>query len=372
MTRLLSICIPTYKRSSTLIRCLESIVDQVDADDLGKTVAIFVANDASPDDTEAQLRRFDAVSYIKAVTRPRNLGMSMNINLMLREASSDSLYQLIVTDDDYLQSGMLREIVSFLHQHQKSSKPAPVIWTPRFSFTEDDKLYCIVCDKLGSSTQIPPSPANAGRYMENGFVLSGLILNARLIDFEFWNKYAENAFFPVILVGDLIRMHGAFYWKQSIVHHTVLNECHWERWGRNDVAIELRLLSDFINAYEIIANRIGKFFPRLLYYAASMSSMHRRVLDMLISNKLQGDRPTVLEAIQELKAKRVIRFAMVIRLQLALALCTNLVTACSKILYCSVAALAQRNGNRATHRNRIGVNIRALQTIPVVFRVITN
>jgi hypothetical protein len=296
--------------------------------------------------------------------------MSLNIRAMLKEASSESNYQLIVTDDDYLESGVLSDIVSFLHQQMTQTNPAPVIWTPRFSYTEDDKLYCVVCDKLRSSSPIHSSAINTGRYMENGFVLSGLILDSKLIDFEFWSEYAENAFFPVIFVGDLLRTHGAYYWNYSIVHHTVLNECHWERWGKSDIAVELRLLSDFVNAYDIMAIRIGDIFPRLLFYGASIPSMYRRVLDMLISEKLQGDRKTVLETVREMQAKRLIRFSWSIRLQMMLALGANVLTACSKVLYCTLAVLVPKNESRESHHRRIGVNLRALQTIPVVFRII--
>lgn len=372
MTRLLSICIPTYKRSSTLIRCIDSAVEQVEKYHLSETVGIYVANDASPDDSAELLRRFDTLSYVKTVTRPQNLGMSMNIKLMLQEVSSASSFQLIVTDDDYLESDMLCDIVSFLSLQQQELKPVPAIWTPRYSYTEDGELYCIVCDRLKSSSAICPSPINVGRYMENGFVLSGLILNAAHIDFEFWNEYAENAFFPVILLGDVLRTHGAFYWKQSIVHHTVLNECHWERWGKNDIAIELRLLTDFVNAYEIMAVRIGDFVPRLLYYGASLPSMNRRVLDMLISDKLQGDRKIVQDAIGELKAQHVFKFVLSIRLQMLIALGTNILMACAKILYCWGAVLVSNNRDNGPHRKRIGVNFGVLKTVPVVFKVIMN
>lgn len=104
--------------------------------------------------------------------------------------------------------------------------------------------------------------------------------------------------------------------------------------GKNDIAIELRLLTDFVNAYEIMAVRIGDFVPRLLYYGASLPSMNRRVLDMLISDKLQGDRKIVQEAIGELKAQSAIKFVLSIRLQMLIALGTNIVMACIKILYC--------------------------------------
>jgi len=114
--KLLSICIPTYKRSETLHRCIESVSKQIEKYALAGDVNIYVANDASPDNTVDVLNEFDSLNYFTAVSREVNLGMNMNIKTMFAEVKDESIYQLIVTDDDYLQDDVLNDIVEFLNE----------------------------------------------------------------------------------------------------------------------------------------------------------------------------------------------------------------------------------------------------------------
>jgi len=240
MTKLLTICIPTYKRPETLRRCIDSIVSQIEKYELSDCVDIYVTNDASPDDTGSILQAYASLSYFNGITREQNLGMNVNIKCMLNEVAGTSDYQLIITDDDYLQPDVLGEIVEFLRGQQGNSNRVSAIWTPRYSYIESGELHGIVCSPFRNSAMVKPSGINAGRYMVNGFVLSGLIIRAECIDFEFWERYKENAYFPVIFFGDLLFRGGAYYWHKNIVHHTVLNKCHWESWGGSNLLIELK------------------------------------------------------------------------------------------------------------------------------------
>ncbi len=122
--------------------------------------------------------------------------------------------------------------MEFLGEQKNKSNSVPAIWTPRYSYLENDELLYVACNPFKDSTLVKPSIVNAAKYMNNGFVLSGLIVRAEYIDFEFWDEYKENAYFPMIFFGDLIFRFGAYYWNKNIVHHTVMNKCHWERWRK--------------------------------------------------------------------------------------------------------------------------------------------
>jgi len=308
MLKLLDICIPTYKRPVTLLRCVDSIVQQIGADSLSDSVGIYVANDASPDDTAEVVMKYESLSYLKVITRKQNLGMNQNIRRMLQEASGNSHYQLIITDDDYLHPNVLSELVKYLLMQKSSGNIVPTFWTPRFSYLENGDLFTIVCNPFNENRFVKPSAVNAGQYMFNGFVLSGLIVRAEFIDYEFWEVYKENAFFPIIFFGDLVFRFGARYLNKNIVHHTVLNECHWERWGKNDVVIMLRLFADFANAYVVMARRIDKITAKVAFYTASTHSIYGIVFRLMSSDKLGVDKRVVREAINDLKEKGVLRF----------------------------------------------------------------
>ena len=237
-------------------RCIISVVEQIQRYGLEEQVRVYVTNDASPDNTAQVLDEFKSLNFFKHVNREKNLGMSANIKCMLEEALLESTFQLIITDDDYLQPDTLDSIVKYLAGQLIANPDVPLIWTPRYSYTEDGKLYCVVCKPFKEDTLIPPSIRNAGRYMYNGFVLSGLIVKAVDIDFSLWNEHLENAYFPVIFSGDLISRKPSMFWNMNIAHHSVLNECHWERWGQSDAEITLRLFIDFVNAFVVIGRRI--------------------------------------------------------------------------------------------------------------------
>jgi glycosyltransferase involved in cell wall biosynthesis len=365
MKRLLMVCIPTYKRERSLRQCIESVAAQIENASLSGQVGIYVANDASPDNTANLLRDYSQ-RYFAAVTREHNLGMSANIRCMLEEASRTSEYQLIITDDDSLQPGVLMELVEFLRMHRPD---LPAAWTPRYSYTEQGGLHCVVCDSLPDSVAIEPSSANAARYMDNGFVLSGLILRGEAIDFEFWKEFDDNAYFPVIVFGDLLRGKGAYFWKKNIVHHTVLNVCHWESWGKNDVAIELRLFLDFVLAYQIMAQKTG---TSCSFYYRAFPGIYRSVIELLRSNKLKADRSLVLDAIRDLAEKRARRLGLPARQTLILALVAGVALAAAKTLAASALSLVSTGATKSKNRDRIRAYSDLLSSAPLVFKLITS
>lgn len=369
--KLLTVCIPTYKRQTTLRRCIDSVVLQIEKFALSDCVNVYVANDASPDDTACVLGLYASLSYFNTVMREKNLGMNVNIKCMLNEVTKKSRYQLIITDDDYLQPDTLGEIVEFLRQQQNDNKSVPAIWTPRYSYTEDGKLHCVACSPFKNSFLVKPSVINAGRYMTNGFVLSGLIIQAEYIDYEFWDRYEENAYFPVIFMGDLLFRNGAYYWNNNIVHHNVLNECHWESWGKNDVLITLRLFSDLVNAYEVMAKRIYEHSSVVPFYYASFSSIYNEVNGLQLSGKLKGDRLLILDAIRELKTQGTLKFSVQLRLLMACAWLLSIPILISKLVVLCVSVLFIRDRLEKEHYlKRVAAYLALRKTMPIVLSVI--
>lgn len=368
--KLLTICIPTYKRPDTLRYCIDSIVAQIEKYALKNYIGIYVANDASPDDTANVLEAYHALSYFDGVSRKQNLGMNVNIKTMLAELADKSTYQLIITDDDYLQPDILGELNEFLLTQQASKNGAPAIWTPRFSYLENGDLHCVVCNPFKDSCYVRSSVVNAGRYMSNGFVLSGLILQAECIDFAFWEQYKENGFFPMILLGDLLFRHGGYYWNRNVVHHTVLNKCHWERWGKNDVVIATRLSADYVNAYGIMAERIGQFWKATLFYCTSFASISRHMKGFLVSEKFTRDKQMALDAIHELKAQGTLGFNPKLRILMifALPVCTVLIL--KSILRLLIGLLIPGSEKNERRRIALSAHIKGLRFMPIGLKVI--
>jgi glycosyltransferase involved in cell wall biosynthesis len=371
MTKLLTFCIPTYKRPDTLRRCIDSIVAQIEKFKLSDTVDIYVTNDASPDDTANVLRAYESLSYFKGVTREKNLGMNVNIKSMLIEVAKSSDYQFIITDDDFIQPDILGETAAFLREQQNVPNRVAAIWTPRYSYTEDGELYCIVCNPFKDSSPVNPSASHAGKYMNNGFVLSGLILRAESIDFDFWEKYKENAYFPMIFFGELIYRSGAFYWNKNLVHHTVLNNCHWESWGRNELLIWMKKFVDIFNAYDIMSGKLNKSSETIWFKLSAFPSIFRILGVCLHSDELKKDKTEVLAAIYELKGQEIIKFKPYLSRLMFWALIVNSMQGISKFIVLRLLLLLTGKKAKGGHyRKRADAYLAFLRAIPLVFRII--
>lgn len=371
MKKLLTICIPTYKRPESLRKCIESVVTQIELNSDSNSVDILVANDASPDYTNQVILEYEALNYFYSSTRSFNVGMSSNIKLMLEEAARKSDYQLIITDDDFLQPGMLKDTVDFLQQQKMSRLQAPAIWTPRYSYIEDGKLHCVVCDSFGKDEYVPPSSFNMGRYMVNGFILSGLIIKADEVNYDLWTTNEENSFFPIIFFGDLILRKGAFFWKKNVVHHTVLNQCHWERWGKNDVVIEMRLFLDYLDTYAVMASRIYGWMGRLMFYYAAFMSIYRAVDAQLRSEKLINDNSILYDAVWELK-KTHSDVAFAVRQQAYFSLIILGIVAVSKSLLLKIILAFSYRGKKDRFFERSKDYMNILRNIPIIARLLSS
>jgi len=370
--KLLTICIPTYKRAKTLSRCIESVVSQIKKYSIDEHVSIYVANDASPDDTEIQISKYSSLEYFYVITRKTNLGMNLNIKSMLQETSTISKYQLIITDDDYLQDDALVDIVEHLKLQSNREFDAPIMWTPRFSYTESGDLHCVVCNPKDISFDIKPSIYNAGKYMMNCFVLSGLIIQAGCIDYELWNKYNTNAYFPVIFSGDLLLRKGGFYWNKNIVHHTVLNECHWGSWGENDVIIDLRLFTDFVNAYSVLASEIKLPFGSILFYIGSFKSIYRIVNGPLLSDKIRKNRKIASEIIQKQKSNGLIKFTPILNVIILISLVLNILLTGMKLSIYSILSIFSRNKEtKSNYKNVVTNSLSTIKSSNIVIKLIT-
>jgi glycosyltransferase involved in cell wall biosynthesis len=338
---------------------------------LFEKVNIYVVDDASADGTGDILKQYKKLSYFDSVTREQNLGMNQNIKLMLSDTAQKSIYQLIITDDDYLQPDILNEIVDFINQQLEAPFPPPVIWTPRYSYTENGDLHCVVCNPFHESKFIHPSAINAGRYMHNGLVLSGLILRADHIDYKFWDQYERNAYFPIIFVGDLLFRYGGYYWDKNIVHHTVLNQCNWERWGKNDIVISLRLLSDYLETNGILAKKIREKSSSTLFNFFAFKNTYNAIDSLLASEETRGNRDDVFEAIDELKKDGFLKFnsqsKLVITFILSYIFLTSLIILAK---YSSSFIFSTREDKKKNYKHKKLIYTEKLKFIPITVKML--
>ncbi|OAB35262.1 hypothetical protein PMSD_13095 [Paenibacillus macquariensis subsp. defensor] len=112
---LLSICIPTYNRSSNLDRCLNAILSQLKDD---SPVEVLVSDNASTDDTAEVVSRYAALyPCLKYSCNSVNIGADRNIYHVMRLAQGT--FVKMQGDDDYCVDGTLMPLIDVVNTHRE-------------------------------------------------------------------------------------------------------------------------------------------------------------------------------------------------------------------------------------------------------------
>jgi glycosyltransferase involved in cell wall biosynthesis len=99
-----SICIPTYNRSSFLKNAIDSALSQTHTN-----LEIIVSNNGSNDDTEEVLLNFSDERLV-VLNHEENLGMLFNFNYCLKAATGE--FFLLLSDDDILEIYAVEELLA--------------------------------------------------------------------------------------------------------------------------------------------------------------------------------------------------------------------------------------------------------------------
>lgn len=112
---LLSICIPTYNRSSNLDRCLHAILSQLTDD---APVEVLVSDNASTDNTAEVVGRYAArYPSLKYSCNSENIGADRNIYHVMRLAQGT--FVKMQGDDDYCVEGTLMPLIDVVNKHRE-------------------------------------------------------------------------------------------------------------------------------------------------------------------------------------------------------------------------------------------------------------
>jgi abequosyltransferase len=111
---MLSICIPTYNRSTYLKAALNSIFSQVEGS-WNDSVEVCVSDNASTDDTESVVSEFQTDSRLRVIYRrnEQNLGADRNYLRVIELATGK--YCWFLGSDDVIKPGAIAKILSELH-----------------------------------------------------------------------------------------------------------------------------------------------------------------------------------------------------------------------------------------------------------------
>ncbi len=115
--RLLSVCVPTYKRPALLSQSLRAILAQI-TPVMQNRVEVVVLDNASPDETPAVVAQAMADfphAALRFVRRPENIGADANFCTAAAEAAGEFVY--LVSDDDVLLPGAVAKLLEIIQAH---------------------------------------------------------------------------------------------------------------------------------------------------------------------------------------------------------------------------------------------------------------
>ena len=112
---LLSICIPTYNRSSFLEICLSSIMSQIKEND---SIEIIVSDNFSHDNTLEIIKKYLGHPKFKVVRQSTNVGPIRN-GIEIIQLHAKGRYCWYLGDDDYLVKGAISSILELLKNNNE-------------------------------------------------------------------------------------------------------------------------------------------------------------------------------------------------------------------------------------------------------------
>lgn len=249
---LVSFVVPTYNRSNYLKRCLDSILSQK-----ADCYEIIVSDNASPDDTQEMVQNYIQNPQVHYFRNEINLGARENIYKATRYAQGDYVFWL--SDDDYLLPDTLSKVIEVINSHPE----AGYIYSP--VVTIDDRNGQIHCrrDDFTQNKLIDVNLEHLPTVMSSAWVFSRQILKKEFIDWQVWERNKDNAYFMIIIVGNIYLEHPAYYIANDLIYHTWFNTIHWEEFGIDQLSIQLRTGRDYSQCMKIVLANHKKLFQKL-------------------------------------------------------------------------------------------------------------
>ena len=131
---ILSIIIPTYNRVNFLKTTVDCFISQIEEGNFENEVEILIADDASPDNTREYLDELEAsYPFVKTFTNPSNLGLSGNVEKLVKAARADFVW-LFGEDDLPVQPSLKSALESI-----KTEKPNIIVFNTANIISLDDR-----------------------------------------------------------------------------------------------------------------------------------------------------------------------------------------------------------------------------------------
>lgn len=263
----LSIAIPTYRRSGYLRQALSSVASEVAAgDDL---VEVVVSDNASEDDTAQAVQAFSGLR-VRYHRNGHNLGLAENVLLACERCSG--AYVFLLCDDDLISPGALKAVLTGIAEHpQLGIITGPVaLFSDKGDAADEGRLRF---RSVAGRDMMLPAGAQA---FETTFLraasVSGLVIRRELLDTDGARRHSAAMYPQMYLVGSAARRSDALYLTTPVVRIRMNEVRHWQYSHDHMAAGVLAILSDLTSGQpwgaeirrRLVRRRIRASFASLL------------------------------------------------------------------------------------------------------------
>ncbi len=283
---LLSICIPTYNRSEFLVECLSSVLNSVVGYE--HEVEIVISDNASSDDTEEVVRKFQKLhKIIKYNKNTHNIGGERNFRHVATLGRGKYIW--VFGDDDVMEESAVGRILTEISSGYCLIVCNYSVWDKRISYK---------IKSIGITEKVDHLVGGPNRVLECfglhlGYISSIIIKKSCFLklSLDLYEKYVEYGFPFMFAVynGVIDEVSGISFVKEPIIRNRGENSgdydwCKYFVTGSSLIFDELKTRKYTKNAIEIAKEKaLSRFvLPNILGLRANMSKEESKKLIPLL------------------------------------------------------------------------------------------
>lgn len=194
---MLSILIPTYNRTSFLIKNLNLLLEIIEKEHFQNEINIIVSDNCSTDSTWAELEKFRQTSKISIFIyhQEKNIGLKANALFTLNQSTSP--YVMYLGDDDFISSEYLSECLHILKNDTQTS----VIIPNYIPVSPEGKLVGPSRQPIGPTLLFKPGFESVLQNSWKGHQLSGLVLKRKDLFLDYERYKVDNIYLFIFFVA---------------------------------------------------------------------------------------------------------------------------------------------------------------------------
>jgi protein O-GlcNAc transferase len=230
----------------------------------GEEIEVLVSDNASPDETQAVLKRFKD-ARLRFWRNAENVGAERNILKLWREAKGEWI--LCLSDDDFLFPGALEKIFAAV----KENPDVGVLMSDLQVIDPEGRPTYIY--NFNEEMKFPAGLPALERMVWTAHIFTRIVLRREWMDLEGTERHLDSMYPQMYAVGSILKEHPGLHLKQTLMAHTDGNPIHWKYQPDRMVAKRIALVKDLLPG-ALWAKERKVLVAQLVYEVATQAHEH--------------------------------------------------------------------------------------------------